>query len=93
MIALFDKSSIPVVVFVALSLIIAALCHWRIRRLIIASLLAALASAISFQIIGYFVIGYLDPFVLIALVTSFAVSFVMALFVGFLMRYSRGNAT
>ena len=90
---LLDRSTIPVVVFALIVLASAALSHWRSRRLVLASLLAAVVSAITFQIIGYFAVGYLDPFALVALITSFIGAFVLALFVGFVMRYSRGGGT
>jgi len=90
---LVGRSTIPVVVFALLVLASAALFHWRSRRLVLASLLAAVVSAITFQIIGYFAVGYFDPFALIALTTSFVAAFVLALFVGFVMRYSRGGGT
>ena len=90
---LLERSTIPPVVFALIVLATAALFHWRSRRLILASLLAAVVSAVTFQIIGYFAVGYLDPFAYFALITSLIGAFVLALFVGFVIRYSRGGGT
>jgi hypothetical protein len=54
------------------------------------SILAAFDSTILFQIVGYFVLGYLDPFVLIALVIGWFVAFIVSLIVGLVFRGIQG---
>jgi len=77
-----DKSGFSLLMFCILSICFAAGAHAKIKKYLIASILSAVASSIAFQIIGYFVLGYLDPFFLIALVTAALVSFVIALLTG-----------
>lgn len=84
-----EESHLPLIAFFLFAVCLAALFHWRMRRFIIASLLAAFLAAVAFQIVGYFVLGYLDPFVLIALVVSMVLAFAIAVVVGLLLRLAR----
>jgi membrane protein DedA with SNARE-associated domain len=65
-----------------ISICLATGAHAKIKKYLFASVLSAIASSIVFQIIGYFILGYLDPFFLIALFTGALVSLVIALLTG-----------
>ena len=84
-----DKSAIAFIVFCVLSIITALGFHAKIKKYLFASVLSAIVSSIIFQIIGYFVLGYLDPFFIIALITGAAVAFIIALLTGLPFSYSR----
>jgi len=56
------------------------------------SILAALTASILFQVIGFFVLGYLDPFFLIAFVNTLIISFIISVLVGVPFAYLRKKA-
>ena len=87
-----DKSAFAFLILCLLSICIAVFAHAKIKKYFIASVLAAIVSSICFQIIGFFVLGYLDPFFLIALFMGALVAFVLALLAGvpfFMVRWWR----
>ena len=86
------RESIGILVFVLISLISAISFHRMSRKFLLSSLLAALTASISFQIIGFFVLGYLDPFFFIAFFFSLIISFIVSLLVGLLLVYYRKKA-
>ena len=51
---------------------------------ILLAMLSAFISTILFQVVGYLVVGYLDPFFLIALIGGWIISFIISLIIGFL---------
>lgn len=58
----------------------------------IRAILAATISTVLFQVFGYFIMGYLDPFFLIALIVGWLVSFPVCLVVGLLfLKRERGK--
>jgi len=77
-----DQSTLAIIIHCVLSIVSALGFHTKIKKYLLASVLSAIVSAVIFQIIGYFVLGYLDPFVIIALITGAMVSFVIALLTG-----------
>jgi uncharacterized membrane protein YccC len=76
-------------VILGISVAAAVVTHSLSRRLFLASLLAAVAATIVFQIINYVQLGYLDPFVIVAVPVGLAMSFILALGVGAVMRRLR----
>jgi len=64
--------------------------HYRIRNILLASLLAAISASIIFHVIGYFVLGYLDPFFLISLFTGAGIAFIISILIGIPFAYKRG---
>jgi len=60
---------------------------------ILLAMLSAFISTILFQVAGYFVVGYLDPFFLIALIGGWLVSFIISLIIGFVFLASGENKT
>ena len=84
-----DQGLLGMIVLIGLSVGSALIYHIKLNRLWVASLLAALTASVIFQIIGYLVLGYLDPFFMIALVTGGIVSLVVAVLVGLAIKYFR----
>ena len=81
--------AMPLLVFLALSLASAVLWHRYVPRYSSASFGAAVTSTAVFQLLAFLDLGYLDPFVIIAVITSFTAAFVVALLVGLPIRARR----
>ena len=80
---------------VALAMVCAIVSHRLMKSYLFASLCAALAAAILFEIVAYLSFGYLDPFFIIVFATSSLISLVVALAVGvvfFIVRRTRAGA-
>ncbi len=60
------KTIISLTAFVLNGVIVSCACHVVIKQPAASITMSALFSAITFQIIGYLVIGYFDPFAIIA---------------------------
>jgi uncharacterized membrane protein YfcA len=87
-----EKKYISIIVFASVSLISACYFHYKIKNYLVSSVLAALAASLLFQIIGFFVLGYLDPFFLIAFVNTLLISFIVSILVGIPFLYYRKKA-
>jgi hypothetical protein len=70
-----------IIIFSILAIALSVLSHTLIKRISLAILIAAITTAITFQIIVYFLAGYIDPFFPIALLTTFVLAFLIALVV------------
>ena len=62
------------VVLALLTLVVAAGFHVASPRWVLCSLAAAVTSTVLFQGVVYLQLGYLDPFLLVAMATSLAVT-------------------
>ena len=84
---------ISIIVFLLLTLISSIFFHYKIKNIFISSILAALVTSIIFQVFGFLVLGYLDPFFLIAFIASLLISFLVAMLIGipFLRHREKGN--
>ena len=76
------QSLISLFVFLAITISCSCLIHGYCKRYFTAAILSGFFSTVLFQAIGYLVLGYLDPFFIIALVGGWIASFVISLFVG-----------
>ena len=76
------KSLMAFSIFLLITVICSLLIHGYLKRYFIGSILAAFISTAIFQVLGYLVVGYLDPFFLIALVSGLCISFIVSLIVG-----------
>jgi len=56
--------------------------HWRIQSYWLATIVSTVVSAILFQVIAYIDLGYLDPFFIMAMITSSAAAFTISAFIG-----------
>jgi hypothetical protein len=86
-----DESTLGMVVFVGITVATATICHVKIKNYWVATILATLVSVILFQIVAYIELGYLDPFFLIAIVTSSAAALIISILVGALVKNYRGK--
>ena len=65
-----DKSALVFLTFCIVSLFVANITHKKIKQYILASVVAGISSSAIYQIIGVFVIGYVEPFYIIAFVIA-----------------------
>ena len=72
------------IAYVALSVIVALLWHWRLSKFWIATVGASLSSPLIFQVLAYFHLGHLDPLFLIALAIQLGISFIAAVIIGYI---------
>jgi hypothetical protein len=82
-----SEAAIGIVVLIVLSAVCAAATHLFVRRPIAAALVAAIVASLLFQIVAAIHQGQMDKFVLIAFVVGAFWAFVIALLVGWLLRY------
>ena len=74
--------AVPVIVFFGLAVTVAIVVHWRWRRYVWASLLSGAITALLYQGAGFCVIGYIDPFFIIALPILYIMSASVAFAIG-----------
>jgi hypothetical protein len=77
------------IIFTIITLGSALVWHWLIAHYVSAVIGATITAVMTFQVAAYFYVGYLDPFFLVALVTSAIVAAVIALLVGLPFRERR----
>lgn len=74
--------------------VVAALAsHALIRKYLVASLVAAFLSVVAFQGLNYAHLGYVDPFLPVAVVLSAAICFILSLAIGLPFRRKRLGQT
>lgn len=73
-------------IFVGISILCAWVAHVKINKFIIATLLSAFLSSTFFQLVGYIIEGFFDPFFIYIFLVTFVFSFIIALFVGALKK-------
>jgi biotin transporter BioY len=61
---MMEKEQIGIIVFVLMALLSAILFHSKWDSFWISSVLAVVFASLLFQVVGYFILGYLDPFFL-----------------------------
>jgi hypothetical protein len=81
-----DKSAQSVLILAVISVVVALAVHFRVRDYVKASLISAALTSLLFQVVIYFDVGHIDPFVLISLVTGFVAALVVSMVVGLLFR-------
>jgi len=87
-----EKQFTSIIVFGLLSIFSALCFHSKFRNLLMSSILSALTASILFQVIGFFVLGYLDPFFGIAFLNTLIISFIISILVGVPFAYRRKKA-
>lgn len=80
-----SEGAIGIIILVVISVLTAVAMHLFRRRLFSAALVAAVISNAIFQFIAYLHVGYLDPFLPIALIIGGALAYAIALIVGFII--------
>ena len=76
-----NESLQGIVIFIAIAIASAIIWHTYLKRISIAILGSAITSAVFFQVCNYIKLGYLDPFFIIALLTTFIMAFLIALII------------
>lgn len=82
---------IAITIFLVVSVALSLLAHKCIKNTLIASIVAGLVSSLTFQFIAYIEAGFLDPFYIIGFLFGWAYAFVIALFIGYLIRLKNDN--
>ena len=77
-----DEGTVGLLVLVGCGLIASVISHSLVKRYLLGCLVGAILGDVLFQVAAYVREGHLDPFVAIALITGFVVSFAIALLVG-----------
>jgi hypothetical protein len=78
-----------IVILIGIGIVSAALWHHFVPRFAVATIAATTTTVVLFQIDAYMDLGYLDPFFLIAVVTSGALSLLISVLVGLPMQSRR----
>ena len=88
-----SESSAGLIALAGVTAVCAVLVHWRIRRYVVASMVAAVSAAVVLQALITLQLGHIDPFAPVAFVLSLLVTTPLAFLVGwlFLLR-RRANA-
>ena len=81
-----------ILIFLVLAITCSLISHYWIKRISIAILCSIFATVILFQLIVYFLNGYLDPFYIVAILTTSAITFFIALIIAIPFRlWRKGN--
>ena len=71
-----------IIVLALTAVAVSVLMHTFIRRFLVACLASTVIATFLFQVFAYWKLGYLDPFFLVALITSGIFSLVISAIVG-----------
>ena len=86
-----SESTLGILVLLVTSVGCSTVFHFLIHSFIKACVTSAFVASILFQILGYFYVGHLDPFFIIALIVGAAVAFAIAAGVGYPFLLARRN--
>lgn len=78
-----------ILILLGVAVAVALASHAVIKKYLAASLVAACVSVVAFQVLNYAHIGYVDPFLSIAVVVSAPVCLVLSLLVGLPFQWNR----
>jgi len=80
---------IPGICFVVMTSIFMIILYRKRNAIILTSLISACLAAVVFQVLGFFILGYWDPFFIVALIYSFFLAFVISLLIGIIIKKLR----
>jgi hypothetical protein len=86
-----DEELVGMLVFGALAISVAVVCHRRISSFATAVLVSGPVAALLFQVVAALHVGYVDPFFLIGLVTTTVVGWIVSSIVGFALGARRAK--
>lgn len=86
-----NESTLALVVFAVITIASAMISHVKIKSYWRATILATLVSVVLFQVIAYINLGYLDPFILIAIVITGVVALLISMLIGALVNTYRNK--
>ncbi len=78
-----------VIIFLIIVIVASLICHFLIKSNVVASFISASIAVIVFQVFNYFNIGYLDPFFIIAMITTGFIGFFVSFLIGLAFSYKR----
>ena len=88
-----SEGTIGILILLGISVLVATVTHCLCRRYIIACFLSAVVATLLFQTVAFLRLGYLDPFLLIAVAVGGSLSFSIALGVGGVVRRVRNSSS
>ncbi len=80
-----------IIIFSIVAVAVSIISHVLIKKISSAILMAAISTALVFQLIVFFLAGYLDPTFPVALITTFLLAFLIALIIGVPFKIWRRN--
>ncbi|MEE9574846.1 MAG: hypothetical protein V3W03_01970 [Gammaproteobacteria bacterium] len=80
-----------IIIFSILVVAVSIISHVLIKKISSAILVAAISTTLVFQLIVFFLAGYLDPSFPVALITNFLLAFLIALIIGVPFKIWRRN--
>ena len=86
-----NESTLPIIIFIAIALTTSLACHFQIKNYGKAVSCSAVISAVLFQIVAYIVLGYLDPFFIIAFVITGGIAALISAVIGALFNKYRNR--
>lgn len=86
-----DDGFVGILVFGSLALAVALVCHRRIGSFWVAVLVSGPVAALLFQLVAALHVGYVDPFFLIAFVTTTAIGWGVSWILGLVLRGTRSS--
>ena len=87
-----SEGSTGLLVFFAIAIVSAVLWHRVVEIFSVAVVGATITAVVAFQIAAYWHAGHVDPFVVVAVVTTAAMSLVISILIGLPIRKRRRNA-
>jgi hypothetical protein len=84
-----DEGTVGILVFAALAVSVSFVWHRHIRSFGAAVLVSGPVAAILFQVVAALHIGYVDPFFVIALLTTTMIGWLVSCIVGYTLRRAR----
>ena len=83
------KSVLGIAIFIIIGFIVSFYLHRRLKKFVLACLLSSIITSVTYQLIGIVVLGYLDPFFMIAFMNTTIIAFIIAVIVGIPFAYMR----
>lgn len=80
-----------IVIFIIILLVFSVSINLMLNKIFLVAMLTSLCTSITFQYISYLHLGHLDPFYIIALITTCAISFFFSLIIGFVISYLKNK--
>ena len=83
------ESSLGIGIFIISGFIVASLIHAKLKKFFLACLLSSILISVVYQLIGILVLGYLDPFFMIAFINTTIIAFIISIISGIPFAYMR----
>jgi len=80
---------LPIIVLCILSVVVSCIFYKKYRNYFFACILSGIVSSFLFQIIGFLIVGHLDPFFLVAFLKITIIAFAISIVVGIAFFYKR----